>query len=112
MVSAHCSEALQVHGHLARERQVLGTESFDPINTRASVLGEIVNVDLAVGPNVRAGGRAIEFEKGKTAIVVPGMDQFGLTIETVIAAVRAGELDELLSQQAKARDVPKTKRGA
>jgi len=33
--------------------------------------------------------------KGKTAIVVPGMDQFVPTIETVIAALRAGELDEL-----------------
>ena len=61
---------------------------------------------------VRAGGRAIEFEKGKTAIVVPGMDQLGPTIETVIAAVRAGELDELLAQQPKARDVPKAKRAA
>ena len=45
-------------------------------------------------------------------IVVPGMDQLGPTIDTVIAAVRAGELDELLAQQAKARDVPKAKRAA
>jgi hypothetical protein len=30
----------------------------------------------------------------------------------VIAAVRAGELDELLAQQSKARDVPKAKRAA
>jgi hypothetical protein len=61
---------------------------------------------------VRVGGRAIEFEKGKTAIVVPGMDQLVPTIETVIAAVRAGELDELLAQQAKARELPKSKRAA
>ncbi len=46
------------------------------------------------------------------AIVVPGMDQLGPTIETVIAAVRTGELDELLSQQSKARDIPKNKRAA
>jgi hypothetical protein len=72
---------------------------------REDVLG---NIALTV----RAGGRAIEFEKGKTAIVVPGLDQLGPTIETVIAAVRAGELDELLSQQAKARDLPKSKRAA
>jgi hypothetical protein len=58
---------------------------------------------------VRVGGRALEFEKGKTAIVVPSMDQLGPTIDTVIAAVRAGELDELLTQQAKAREVPKAK---
>ena len=72
---------------------------------REDVLG---NIALTV----RAGGRAIEFEKGKTAIVVASMDQLGPTIETVIAAVRAGELDELLSQQAKASDVAKPKRAA
>ena len=44
--------------------------------------------------------------------MVPGMDQLGSTIETVIAAVRAGDLDELLAQHAKARDVPKAKRAA
>ncbi len=33
-------------------------------------------------------------------------------VRTVIAAVRVGELDELLLQQAKARDLPKTKRAA
>jgi hypothetical protein len=72
---------------------------------REDVLGNIVLT-------VRAGGRAIEFDKGKTVIVVPGMDQLGPTIETVIAAVRAGELDELLAQQTKVRDVPKSKRAA
>jgi hypothetical protein len=61
---------------------------------------------------VRTGGRAIEFEKGKTAIGVLSMDQLGPTIDTVIAAVRAGELDELLAHRAKARDVPKAKRAA
>jgi hypothetical protein len=30
----------------------------------------------------------------------------------VIAALRAGELDELLAQQSKTRDLPKTKRAA
>ena len=40
------------------------------------------------------------------------LDQLGPTIETVITAVRAGELDELMAQQAKARDVPRTKRAA
>ncbi|MBY0224655.1 MAG: hypothetical protein K2Q28_02490 [Hyphomicrobium sp.] len=72
---------------------------------REDVLG---NIALTV----RAGGRPIEFEKGKTAIVVPGMDQLVPTIDTVLAAVRAGELDELLTQQIKAREVPKAKRAA
>jgi hypothetical protein len=72
---------------------------------REDVLG---NVALTV----RYGGRALEFEKGKTAIVVPNKDELVPTIEAVIAAVRAGELDELLDQQTKARDVPKGKRAA
>ena len=51
--------------------------------------------------------------------MVSSIDQLVPTIETVIAAVRAGELDdllaqqpnldELLAQQAKAKDVPKHK---
>jgi hypothetical protein len=43
---------------------------------------------------------------------MPGIDQLVPTIETVIADGRAGELDELLSQQAKPCDVPKAKRAA
>ena len=72
---------------------------------REDVLGTI-------GLTVRYGGRALEFEKGKTAIVVPNMDELVPTIEAVIAAVRAGELDELLDQQMKTRDVPRAKRAA
>jgi len=65
-----------------------------------------------VGLSVRYGAKAIEFEKGKTAIVVPSKDQLVATLDTVIAAVKAGELDEHLAQQAKARSVPKSKRAA
>ncbi|MBY0226272.1 MAG: hypothetical protein K2Q28_10750 [Hyphomicrobium sp.] len=72
---------------------------------REDVLG---NIALTV----RSGGRPIEFEKGKTAIVMPGMDQLVPTIDTVLAAVRAGELDELRTQQVKARDVPNAKKAA
>jgi hypothetical protein len=51
-----------------------------------------------VGLTVRYGSKAIEFEKGKTAIAVPNKDQLIATIDTVISAVRAGELDEHLTQ--------------
>jgi hypothetical protein len=61
---------------------------------------------------VRCGSRPIEFEKGKTAIIVASKDELVATIDTVIAAVRAGELDELLGQQAKVREVSKAKRAA
>ena len=49
-----------------------------------------------VGLTVRYGAKAIEFEKGKTAIVVPSKDQLVATLDTVIAGVKAGELDEHL----------------
>jgi uncharacterized protein with PhoU and TrkA domain len=64
----------------------------------------------AVGLTVRYGAKAIEFEKGKNAIIVPSKDQLAATLDTVITAVRAGELDEYLSQQAKDRSAPKQKR--
>jgi hypothetical protein len=65
-----------------------------------------------VGLTVRYGAKAIEFEKGKTAIVVPRKDQLVATLDTIIAGVRAGELDEHLTQYAKARGVPKAQRAA
>jgi hypothetical protein len=65
-----------------------------------------------VGLTVRYGAKAIEFEKGKTAIVVPSKDQLIATLDTVIAGVKAGELDEHLAQYAKSRGGPKSKRAA
>ena len=65
-----------------------------------------------IGLTVRYGAKAIEFEKGKTAIVVPSKDQLVATLDTVIAAVKGGELDEHLAQYAKPRAAPKAKRAA
>ena len=56
--------------------------------------------------------KRFEFEKGKTSIVVPNKDQLVATLDTVIAGVKAGELDEHLTQQAKARGMPESKRPA
>ena len=58
-----------------------------------------------VGLTVRYGAKALEFEKGKSSIVVPNKDQLIATLDTVIAGVKAGELDEHLTQQAKARGI-------
>jgi hypothetical protein len=44
------------------------------------------------------GWKPIEFEKGKAAIVVSSLDKLPSIIDTVIAAVRNGELDERLAQ--------------
>jgi hypothetical protein len=59
---------------------------------------------------LRAGGKPIEFEKGKAGIAIPTMDKLPEVIDTLIAAVRNGELDAALAQAGKARTVPKTKR--
>jgi hypothetical protein len=59
---------------------------------------------------VRAGWKPIEFEKGKAAIAVPSLDKLPSVIDTVIAAVRAGELDEQLAQ-ASAQATPKKSKG-
>jgi hypothetical protein len=40
--------------------------------------------------------KPIEFEKGKAAIAVPSLDKLPTVIDTLITAVRNGELDEQL----------------
>jgi hypothetical protein len=45
---------------------------------------------------VRSGLKPIEFEKGKAAIAVPPLDKMPTVIDTLITAVRNGELDEQL----------------
>lgn len=42
---------------------------------------------------VRSGLKPIEFEKGKAAISVPSLDKLPSVIDTLITAVRNGELD-------------------
>jgi hypothetical protein len=59
---------------------------------------------------VRAGWKPVEFEKGKAAIGVPSLDKLPSVIDTVIAAVRAGELDDQLAQ-ASAQAAPKKPKG-
>ena len=51
--------------------------------------------------SIKFGAKPIEFEKGKAGIVVPSKDKLPTVIDTLIAAVRAGELDDLFSQAAK-----------
>jgi len=47
--------------------------------------------------SVKFGARPIEFEKGKAGVVVSSKDKLPAAIDTLITAVRAGELDELFS---------------
>src|ERR1017187_3702732 len=61
---------------------------------------------------VRYGAKPIEFEKGKAAIAVGRKEKLISTLETVIAAVEAGELDAVLGQMSKTAVMTKGKRAA
>ena len=58
---------------------------------------------------VRIGWKLLEFEKGKTGVVAGTMEQLPAVIDTLIEAVRAGELDPALEQARTARPVSKKK---
>ena len=66
----------------------------------------------AIVLTVRYGFKTIEFEKGKAGITVASKEKLIGVIDTLIAAVRAGELDGILEQQGVARAVPRGKRAA
>jgi hypothetical protein len=49
---------------------------------------------------IRLGWKPIEFSKGQSGIAVPSLDKLPEVIDTLITAVRNGELDEQLAQAA------------
>ena len=59
---------------------------------------------------IRSGWKPLEFEKGKAAIAVPSLEKLPAIIETLITAVRNGELDEQLAQASAQAARPKPKR--
>jgi hypothetical protein len=61
--------------------------------------------------SIKFGASPIEFEKGKAGIVV-SKDKLLAVIDTLIAAVRAGKLDELFSLAAKTGAVGKVRKAA
>jgi hypothetical protein len=62
--------------------------------------------------SIKFGAKPLEFEKGKAGIVVPSKDKLPIVIDTLISAVRAGELDELFSQAAKTGMIGKARKAA
>ncbi len=58
---------------------------------------------------IRSGLKRIEFEKGKTAIVLPSIDELPKVLNGLIDAVQTGELDHLLETKAALPAVPKRK---
>ncbi len=62
--------------------------------------------------SVKFGAKPVEFEKGKAGIANPSKDKLPTVIDTLIAAVRAGELDDLFTQAAKTGGVGKARKAA
>ncbi len=61
---------------------------------------------------IRAGFKPIEFDKGKTAIAVPSLDKLPSVIDTLITAVRNGELDQQLADASKQATPKKARKAA
>ena len=61
---------------------------------------------------VRASQKPIEFEKSKAGIAIASLDKLPALIDTLITAVRNGELDEQLAAAAKSAQVQKAKKAA
>ena len=61
---------------------------------------------------IKVGQKPVEFEKGKPAISVGSPDKIGGLIDTLIAGIRSGELDEALAQASKAASVKRPKKAA
>jgi hypothetical protein len=57
-------------------------------------------------------GKLIEFEKGRTAVTAPSLDKLPAVIDTLIAAVKAGELDAQLESASKSIGARKAKKAA
>ena len=61
---------------------------------------------------VRSGLKPIEFGKGKPAIAVSSLDKLPSVIDTLITAIRNGEIDRQLAEASKQANPRKSKRAA
>ncbi len=57
---------------------------------------------------IKSGSKGVEFEKGKAAVVVPSLDKLPSVIDTLITAVRSGQLDVQLAQSRQSPPVRKS----
>jgi hypothetical protein len=62
--------------------------------------------------SIKFGAKPVEFEKGKAGIVVGSKEKLPAVIDALIAAVRAGEMDDLFSQAAKTGAIGKARKAA
>jgi hypothetical protein len=58
---------------------------------------------------IKSGLRKVEFEKGKTAIVLPSVDELPKILKGLIDAVSTGELDHFLETKQPVASAPKRK---
>ena len=58
------------------------------------------------------GAKPIEFEKGKAGIAVASKEKLPGLLETLLAAAKAGEFDDLMARMGKPFGAAKTKRAA
>jgi hypothetical protein len=99
---------------LVQHQLVISIEpSARPAESRSST-ARIAPVAAAgqVVMSIKFGAKPVEFEKGKAGIVVGSKDKLPARIDALIAAVRAGELDDLFSQAAKAGAIGKPRKAA
>lgn len=61
---------------------------------------------------VRASQKPVEFEKGKAGIAIASLDKLPALVDTLITAVRTGELDEQITQAAKLAQVRKSRKAS
>ena len=59
--------------------------------------------------SINYGSKRLELDKGKTAIAVGGKDNLVSTIDAVIAAVQAGELDTVIAATQKMGQKPRAR---
>jgi len=57
-------------------------------------------------------GQANRVREGNAGIVVPSKDKLPAVIDTLISAVRTGEMDDLFNQAAKTGSIGKAKKAA
>ena len=62
--------------------------------------------------SVKFGAKPIEFERGKAGIAVGSKEKLPAVIDALMAAVRAGELDDLFTQAAKTGTIGKPRKAA
>ena len=58
---------------------------------------------------VRSGFKILELEKGKSGVVVGTIDKMEGVIDTLIQAIRGGELDHLLNENKQIKNMPTKK---